>query len=51
MSGIIESGPVISHREVIPDVNACVLPFIGAVVVPQNNMKDGPVEQRLHLNL
>lgn len=34
-----------------PDVNSCRLPFVGAVVVSQNNMKNCPVEQRLHLNL
>lgn len=28
-----------------------VVPFKGAVVIPEDDVKDGPVEQRLHLNL
>lgn len=37
--------------KVKPDVDRCALPFKGAVVIPQNNVQDCPVKQRLHLNL
>lgn len=37
--------------KVKPDVDRCALPFKGAVVIPQNNVQDRPVKQRLHLNL
>lgn len=37
--------------KVKPDVDRCTLPFKGAVVIPQNNVQDRPVKQRLHLNL
>ena len=37
--------------KVEPDVDRCTLPFKGAVVIPQNNVQDRPVKQRLHLNL
>lgn len=30
---------------------SCLVPFKGAVVIPQDDVEDGPVEQRLHLDL